>query len=381
MLPALLNGWRDLGHPGIGDDFGDDFGAGPARALWQRAQMARRRQMIQRQQAMQGDDLGWGFMADDFGGDESDLDDVEAEIDAVGDDFGDEEASADSAEEIGAAGTMAARRARRLSDRITSLRAMQAAAPPGSRRARRAAKLIGKAERKRDKKMAKVAKHQRKLAAILGVPVAAMAAGAMAGGVSADSGYAAEQWMQQAQGMAAMGVQGFMGRSNPEGQEMRLAFNDVATGQQVSRFTIPPGGGLQLVPLSLVTPIISFASFRVIGIDINFQARQLLTGAFINPNQLLLNLLLNNLTVNGDINLVVAPVDALATSQVVNGSLSCARTIAGFRENPVLDRTNQTTTALTVRQEIATTTTIEGSLTASLVVQRVRDPAAERKPV
>ena len=176
-----------------------------------------------------------------------------------------------------------------------------------------------------------------------------------------------------------MGMHGISGRSPREGNEMRLGFVDSVSGTQVGRITVAPGAGLRQVNIAMTTPNIAFASFKVIGVDFRLQVNQANGAGGFPLAQLLVDMLLTSILVNGDINLLYSPEDVAMGAQIVGGSLSNSRTIPGLRENPIMDRTNNATLNGVFRQEIDNTSNIEAAYTAALVVQRLRDPSAERR--
>lgn len=394
---------RNLGHPAVGwgnDWAGSDIeGAalmeaieGDPRRL--RAMMMRRRQHggggggggFRPRPCQQEDDAGAYFGDDDLSGhDVAMLGELEGEIEDLSDDSGDADVADDAGadEHIGSIQSTG-KRMRKLQDKIVELKAELAATPEYKTRKRnRLKKLIAKAEKGVDRKEAKLQKKQVKLARAMGVPVAAVAAAGtaagMAMGVSGSRVFSAEQRIAEAQGQAAMGLQALQGWSPRRGNEMRLGFVDSVSQTQVGRISVPAGVGLRQSAITMTTPNIAFASFKVIGIDFRLQVNQANGAGGFPLAQLLVNCLINSVLVNGDINLIYSPEDVAMGAQIVGGQLSSSRTIPGLRENPILDRTNNATLNGTFRQELDNTTQIEASYTAALVVERLRDPSAERR--
>jgi hypothetical protein len=320
---------------------------------------------------------------DGFDDDSSDLGDIEGAIDALGEDDEDCGDDAGEGEQIGSLRSKH-KKIGKLSDKIVELKAEYAATPKYKvKRRKHIKRLIARAEKHIDKKEAAIERKQAKLARAMGVPVAAVAAAGtaagFAGGVSASRMFATQRAMDQAAGEASMGMLGASIRSPREGNEMRLGFIDSVSGTQVGRITVPPGVGLRQVPVTMTTPNIAFASFKVVGIDFRLQVNQANGAGGFPLAQLLINMLINTVLVNGDINLIYSPEDVAMGAQVVGGQLSSSRTIPGLRENPILDRTNNATANGIFRQEIDNTTNIEAAYTMALVVQRLRDPSAERR--
>jgi hypothetical protein len=160
------------------------------------------------------------------------------------------------------------------------------------------------------------------------------------------------------------------------GEECRIPFDFLdAEGKpigQVARFTIAPGESLRTIAHKWQTPAISFASFDVVGLDINFKAVELLHDG--RPNrQMLVNVIGERTTVDGSPNLQYAPLDLIPDAQLTETAITAAYVTKGLRAAK-LDKGMQAQCSVAVRQEITNQTPIEGAMTLALVVRK-RDDA------
>ena len=131
-------------------------------------------------------------------------------------------------------------------------------------------------------------------------------------------------------------------------------FNDATTGAPVSNVTVGIGVGLRTATINMITPVISYSEFEVIGIDVNFSIRQdNFTPAGgtvpVDPREIVARLLLTSAVTGGSINLMYGnAVDVGMAAQLVSypGTMGLSRSIRGLRANVVQDKTNQTAIAL-----------------------------------
>lgn len=316
-----------------------------------------------------GEDLDLGGEEDDIAGD-LDLAGEDAEIDGLGEDD-DDAVGADGREDVGASVDGISNRIDKLQAKLLRLQARLDATPTWKRRRRtKLAKMIAKVRATIGKKEAKRQRKLGILAAKLGVPVAALAAGYVAGSRVQE----ATGELRQAQVQRAYNRTGTFGRSVPQGEEQRVAFQDAATGSQVVVIAVAAGAGLRTAAISMITPVISYARFKVIGLDAKLQAVQGQgPGAGALASEILINCLLTNVTVGGGYNLLYTTEDVAFGAQVVGGQLSNARTIPSLRGNPVLDNNNTATLTATFRQEITTTVTLSATFSAALVCEVLDD--------
>lgn len=379
MGPPLISGDDELGAMRLFQRRGGarPGGAGGDQELRQaRRALARHWRM---QQLMGDEDLGWdpNLMGDEELGAEMEIgdEDLGADDDEINALEGDDEAiGADGNEAIGATVNQLENKIGRLRTKLAVLQARYDGTPAHRfrrrkallRRIERIRSIIAKKEQKRQTKMAV-------LAAKMGVPVAALAAGGAAG---AAAGMAASQ-LRSAQADAAFNYNGTMARQTPAGEEQRVSFQDTTTASQVVTITVAAGAGLRSAAITMITPLISFAKFKVTGLDTKLQAIQGQAAANTAlASEMLINVLLTNVTVNGGINLLYTTLDVCFGAQTVGNQLSARRTVPGLRGNPILDRNNTASLTATFRQELTTTVAITATFEAALITEVLEDAQA-----
>jgi hypothetical protein len=371
---------------GYGYDDDDDYGYGAVPGLpmpnpeRRRARceafLARNPATVTNPEAVEGDFYG----ADAWDGtDQIDMDELgedDAELDALGED--DEDAyGADEDEALGATIAQVEKKIDKLDAKIAELQAKYNSTPPNKRKKRKALlKRIARAKSLKTKKEAKKEKKIGIIAAKLGLPASALAAGGLAAGgaaaaIGVSKGRVARMEQQIERRRAYNLINGPEGAgSTSAGREVRIPFVD-ALGSPVQRITIAPGAGLRTAAIDMFTQIIPYADFEVVSLDAQFSAVG--TAA-----EMLLNVLVQTLIVNGGINLLYQTENLNFGAQTVNGQLTVARTIPGLRANPGLQANNTAQLSALVRQEITTAQTIEIAFQAALVVNVTRDPQAAR---
>lgn len=321
-------------------------------------------------QLMGDEDLG------DIEGDEVGDEDLGADDDEIGDIEGSPEEchGVDGNEQVGATVTTLEHHIARLRTKMATLQARYEGTPV--HRFRRRKHLLKRIEHVRELIAKKEAKRKAKIAIIaakLGVSAAALAAGGIAGAAAGDM--AAQ--MRQGQANAAFGLNGVVNRQTPAGEEQRVSFQDVTTGSQVVTITVGAGAGLRTAAINMITPLISYAKFLVTGLDTKFQAIQGQAAANTAlAAEMLLNVLLTNVTVNGGINLLYTTLDVCMGAQTVGNQLSARRTVPGLRQNPTLDKNNTASLTATFRQELTTTVLITATFEAALITQVLEDNQA-----
>ncbi|KKK69069.1 hypothetical protein LCGC14_2937710, partial [marine sediment metagenome] len=118
--------------------------------------------------------------------------------------------------------------------------------------------------------------------------------------------------------------------------------------------------------------VIPYAGFVVTGLDIDFN---------VLPNaEALANILVNTYQVDGEKNLLYDVQSASFAGQAMGlGQQTTRRTIAGLRENQVLQPNNTISTTLTFRQDTANPTDpVIGTIQVAAVVRTIWDPAVQR---
>lgn len=386
MGPPLISGDEELGAFQMfrrGGGAGGGMGRGRRGGGDADPQMRQARRTLARywrQHNLMGDeDLGWdpNLMGDedlgaddeigdeDLGADDDEIAALEGDDDAIG---------ADGNEAVGATINQIDHRLGRLRTKLATLQARYDGTPP--HRWRRRKHLLARIERVRTLIAKKEAKRQAKiavLAAKMGVPAAALLAGGAAG---AAVGMQAQQ-LRQAQADAAFNYNGTVPRQTPAGEEQRVSFQDTTTGSQVVTIAVAAGAGLRTAAIAMITPLISFAKFRVTGLDVKFQSIQGQAAANTAlASEMLINVLLTNVTVNGGINLLYTTLDVCFGAQTVGNQLSARRTVPGLRGNPILDKNNTASLTATFRQELTTTVAITATFEAALITEVLEDAQA-----
>lgn len=417
MFNAYID--RHLGHPRIGDvdDFGYDdlgdaevaadfeemvrMGWAPIKALQNAAARGRARRCARGAPGGgRGGFPGGGFPGgpssmrppfmhpmpssqDDIDGD----DDIAADENEIGEIEGeeDEQVGADGNEEIGATVTQIDRKIVKLQNKLQVLELKLAQTPnwKSKRRNRimraieRVKRAIGKRETKKEKKI-------ERLAAKLGVSAAVVGAGlagAAGAGVTAASIHRAEQAIAKGEANVAQGILGFSPLTPQEGMELRIPL--LSGTSPIALFTVGIGVGAREVTVGpLTTPLVSYASFDIVGLDVEVQVQPGVNAQGLPPGDLLINAIASNLTVNGGVNLLYA---AQSITQAGQGGRNQSgtgyqfnRTFSGLRDNPVLDANNTAQFTAIVRQEIDNAAAIRGTLAAALIAKRRTDTSLKR---
>lgn len=339
---------------------------------------------------------GGGYEDDDLGAEEYELDSIEGELDEI--DF--ELDGIDDTDDIYVLGAVGDRQGRKISrleaklariedkisrtNRAGKRRRLEAKA---SRIRRKIDKVRSKLTRKLHKKVSKGKLSPTAAAAIaagagatFGVGAAEMAhqmANPPAPGVSIP----AQGPATQAYGMQAYPAGQFSGnvpptqmvnqvqRSPSAGEEIRLPL--LVGGSPVFLVTIPIGAGLQTVPVTATTRLIPYAGFQIVGLDVEINAV---------PNaDSLVNMLVSNYSVDGDKNLLYDTESVGFAGQTRGGTDGTGRrTIAGLRENQILQPTNTVSVTAEVRQEIANVAAINLTVQMSAICRSIWDPAVRR---
>lgn len=287
--------------------------------------------------------------------DDYELDDLEAELDEIEGDIDD----CENPYELGAIGKRmkgAARRKQRLERKAQSSR-------PG--RANRAERRLLKMDQKLERQAMRYQQKRDKLARRYGVSPGAVSAVGPQG--VADRA----RIFDESAGYAESGQLGVIQRTPYAGAEVRLPFLDDGDPFSVYTFT---AGAPQTQTLNLATAVIPYAGFIVRGIDCTVKvARGENASGF--PNQdILWNLIANSIKVNGKLDLLYGPQPVEFVAQGVDGS---HRALISLRENPELEVNNTAALQAVFRQEITTAVDFSWSVSFALIVEKLRDPAAQ----
>lgn len=413
--PLLGGGYDDLlGMLGALDD--DDVGAGMMRTLFARPAggqygggggggMFRRRgggrmdiqtarrvvAQYWRSRGLAGEDdimgaLGLGGADDDTDlGDDAELAGDEDEIEGLGADDEDVQGIEGEGEALGATVMQIDRRLSRLEQRKATLEAKLMSTPPTKFRKRaRLQKAIARVRELIARKQARKEKKIEIMAAKLGVPAAAVAAAAATGTATAAL-QSVEQQLGQAAAAKAANMFGVMSVTPNAGIEMRWPFQDTSTGSPIVNIAVTPGSGLRSASILMETPIFPYAEAEVIGLDTKLVAIQGQAAANTAlASEMLVNMLLTQLLVQGGIQLMYAPsgIDLGFAGQTAGNTYSFAnqgmRTLPGLRQAPALEQNNIANLAVTFRQEITNTVQIDAAFQAALVVRVTKDKQARK---
>ncbi len=296
---------------------------------------------------------------------------------------------------------MLGRSAPGLSAKIARLEARLATVEsksPTRRRLNRAARIRRRIAKLRDKLQAKLAKQvsrgrlQPEAAAAIaaGAGLSAATAAGLAGaammrphtpGAGPGINAPAHGPANQAYSMLDYPAQPFTGRVPPTqivnqaqrspsaGEEVRLPL--LVGGSPVSLVNIPAGAGLRTVTIVAESRLIPYAAFQVTGLDVIVNGQ---------PNaDALVNNLVSFYGVAGDKNLLYDIQNVSFAGQTKGGPDSTSRrTIAGLRENQILQPTNTVSATVTVRQEIDNAADINLTLELAMVGRSIYDPAVRR---
>lgn len=252
------------------------------------------------------------------------------------------------------------RRQRRHARAVTAART----ARPGSRRQQTAMRKAAKYEGRIAKDRAKA----RFLGSSLGLgPDALSGSDRMSPTVQAYETRAA-----QSEARAGEGYRRDIGDVPAGGNQIRIPFLDGGNNRTV--LTVLGGGGVQTFTLTLATPQITFAGFKVVGVDVSTALATGQNAAGFPNSDILPSLEAQTLSVNGDINLFYAAQQVEFAAQTDRLS---KRTISGLRANPPLQPNNTANLILVYRQEIAPANNYNVRISAALVCERLYDPRAQ----
>jgi hypothetical protein len=316
---------------------------------------------------------------DDLGDDDvGDLEGDDEEIDGLGADDEDVGLGADPDDnataarmEIGAIGN----RIQKLRAKLIEKRAELAATPGHKiRRRRKLQNQIAKIQRllakKQSKAQAKMARAQRRYGApIAGAAGLAAGAGLAYGGLDGGLFAGEEQLSATDAALAGMGQYGIGLISQPPRKETRIPFE--TGGLPLANFTIAQGANLRTVALAFQTAVITYAAFRVKSVQVEVKVAPGNNAQGFYPGDILLNLLVTDVTVSGDINLLyrTEPVEMVAQGAWLGGT----KTITGLRKNPVMDKNETAVCNMTMRQEITNAAAINGTVEAALICDTISD--------
>lgn len=276
----------------------------------------------------------------------------------------DEEDDLDDFEDVGANPRRLARRMHRRQGRYQRARQAQQTSRPGSRRHRRATKKAEKYGRKLQQDEAKA----RYLGSSLGLgPDALSGSDRMSPTVQAYETRAA-----QSEARAGEGYRRDVRDLPAGGNQVRIPFLDAGNNRTVLQ--VLGGGGVQTFTLNLATPQITFAGFKVVGVDISLVVATGENADGFPNSDILPSLEAQNLSVNGDINLFYSTQQVEFAAQ--SDKLS-KRTIAGLRANPPLQPNNTAGLIMVYRQEINPQNDYNVRISAALVCERLYDPRAQ----
>lgn len=270
----------------------------------------------------------------------------------------------DDMEEIGANPWKLQRRGDRRARRLERLKDKYRRAKPGSRRQRRLANAIARLEGKQTRDAHKA----RAMGAALGLGPDALSRGDRV----SPTVQAYETRAAQSEARSLEGFRRDIADVPAGGNQIRIPFLDGGNNRTV--LTVLGGGGVQTFTLTLATPQITFAGFKVVGVDVS---TALATGQNADgfPNSdILPSLEAQTLSVNGDINLFYATQQVEFAAQTDRLS---KRTISGLRANPPLQPNNTANLILVYRQEINPTNNYNVRISAALVCERLYDPRAQ----
>lgn len=153
----------------------------------------------------------------------------------------------------------------------------------------------------------------------------------------------------------------FVEQPPPAGQGVRLPL--LVSGTDVAVFTFAPGAGSRTAPVAAASGQITYADFRVYGIETQLQLQPTSEG--------LVSVTISNFSVNGDKNLLYAAQSSTFAGQGTgNGG---KETIAALRENPILDLNNTLSLAGAIRQDATNAAAINGTVRFAAVLHTVRD--------
>lgn len=162
----------------------------------------------------------------------------------------------------------------------------------------------------------------------------------------------------------------FVERNPPAGEGVRIPLE--IGGAELATFSFAPGAGSRTVAVAAATAPITFAGFRVYGVETIIQLQPTSEG--------LVSATLTNLQVNGGINLLYRPQNASFAGQGgTSGSATGGKeTIAGLRQNPILEPNNTGSITATIRQDATNAAAINGTVQFALICRSITDNQSGR---
>lgn len=168
-------------------------------------------------------------------------------------------------------------------------------------------------------------------------------------------------------------------RHMPAAVEVPLVVN--FAGSPILIINVAAGAGLRTTAITGTTQPVSYAKYRVRGLEYSLQVSQAADQS-VRP-ELLPNIICTNINVDGDMNLLYTPMPLQYTglnpagiSGDGLGGTNGRRGTRALRKSPIIDPTNFATIQATFRQEITTTTAFSVSLSMALIVDVIYDKLA-----
>lgn len=159
-------------------------------------------------------------------------------------------------------------------------------------------------------------------------------------------------------------------RNPPAGEGVRIPL--LIGGAPLATFTIAAGVGSRTVAIAAQTSQITYAGFRVYGIETIIQLQP--------TNEGLISATIDNCTVNGGVNLLYGAQNASFAGQggTAGSQTGGKATIAGLRQNPILEPNNTATLNATIRQDADNGADINGTVQFALIVRTITDNQSGR---
>jgi hypothetical protein len=156
----------------------------------------------------------------------------------------------------------------------------------------------------------------------------------------------------------------------PAGEGIRIPL--LISNAPLATFTFAAGAGSRTQAVTASTPQITFAGFRVYGIETIVQLQPTSEG--------LVSVTIDTTIVNGGVNLLYASQNASFAGQggTAGSATGGKATIAGLRQNPILEPNNTATLTATIRQDATNAAAINGTIQFALIVRSVSDNQAGR---
>jgi len=353
MCVQTPNGWMPMGRGG---------GGGGGRQLTLRSPLA-----------FKGDE-------DEIGGDDDELDENDdAELGAIDEEIGEidddsDEVGGTSPDEIGASISKTAKKIDKFQALLSKLEAKYESTPVRRRLKRKhLLNRINRVKVRLAKREQKLENKQEKLAAKLGIPVAALAAGgagAAALGITRSRQAQVEEQMNRQSVDAGLGQRSIWQQQPPDGEFEPIPFQ--IGGSSIAIITKGAGAaGTQ--PISMTSATVTYADFEVMGIDIQV----IVQGG--DAIDILPNVTLDSWIVAGGLTQVYAPVPiglggTSSMSTVRAGPIVSTRRFYTIRQDHArLNRLNTATLSATFVQSIANAASIYATFSAVLLCRRIND--------